>query len=74
MGKSSGVKVRTDALSLVGLVRNLNFTLRATGGHWRVLSKNVKPSVLCLKNIPLAAIWRMDLRMEQRQVSHLLAD
>lgn len=57
------MEARADALGLEGLVRRLDFTLRATGGHWRVLSKNVKPSVLCFKKIPLAAIWRTDLRI-----------
>lgn len=43
------MEIRPDALGLVGLVRSLDFNLRAIGGYWSVLSENVKPSVLCFK-------------------------
>ena len=65
------MEARSDALGLEDLVTRLDVTLRTTGGHWRVLSKNMKPSVLCFKKIPLAAVWRMDLRVIKVEAEEL---
>lgn len=50
------VEARPGALGLVGLVRSLDLILENMGGHFRVLSKNWKPSVLYFKKTPLATI------------------